>query len=293
MLRSGSPGWWYFGQLHNMLLGPRILVLQVAHPMVGAGVRQHSNYQQEPWRRLWRTARSLDTVAYGDVDGSTAEIARLRALHSTIKGVDEQGRRYHALNPEAYAWVHATLVHGAMDAAALFGDGIRPTDLAGYYADMRELGMELGLRDHQFPPDVAAFEEYYAAMVRDRLEDNQAVRDVLADIGKPAKPGTPLVPSAAWSPVARYLGDRAWLVTVGTLPPELRDRFGLTWSDRQERELRRFARQVRRTMPVITPSLVTAARTARAVRARVARARVVRRGAAVRLAKAVRGDSAA
>ncbi len=266
MLRNGSPGWRYFGQLHNVLLGPRILVLQVAHPMVGAGVQQHSNYQQEPWRRLWRTAKSLDTVAYGDRPSSTAEIARLRELHATIKGVDDQGRRYHALNPEAYAWVHATLVHGAMDAAALFGDGIPPDALAGYYQDMRELGLELGLRDHQLPRDVAAFEEYYVAMMRDQLEDNQAVRDVLANIGMPTKPGTALVPGAAWWPVARVLGDRAWLVTVGTLPPQLRERLGLTWSGQQERQLRRFARQVRWTMPVVTPSVVAAARFARAVR---------------------------
>jgi uncharacterized protein (DUF2236 family) len=266
MLRRGSPGWWYFGQWHNVLLGPRILVLQVAHPMVGAGVQQHSNYQQEPWRRLWRTGQSLLTVAYGDASSSTAEIARLRELHGAIKGVDDAGRRYHALNPDAYAWVHATLVHGAMDAATLFGDGIPPGELAGYYQDMRALGLELGLRDHQLPRGVAEFEEYYARMVCDRLEDNQAVRDVLANIGKPAKPGTALVPGAAWWPVARVLGDRAWLVTVGTLPPLLRERLGLTWSDQQERQLRRFVRQVHRAMPVVTPSLDAAARLARAVR---------------------------
>lgn len=266
MLRKGSAGWWWFGQLHNVLLGPQLLVLQVAHPMVGAGVRQHSNYQEEPWRRLWHTARSLDTIAYGDPAASAAEVARLRALHATIKGVDEQGRRYHALHPEAYAWVHATLVRGAIDAASLFGDGIPPDDLPAYYADMRELGLRLGLPDHRLPRDVTGFLAYYDEMVRDRLEDNRAVRDVLASIRRPGKPGIPLLPDPAWSPVARFVGGRAYLVTVGTLPPVLRDRLGLAWSDRQERRLRAFARRVRWSVPVLTPSLVTTVRVARAVR---------------------------
>lgn len=266
MLRKGSAGWWYFGQLHNMLLGPQLLVLQVAHPVVGAGVRQHSNYQEEPWRRLWHTARSLDTIAYGDPDASAAEVARLRALHATIRGVDERGRRYHALHPDAYAWVHATLVRGAIDAAFLFGDGIPADRLAEYYADMRELGLLLGLREDQLPPDVAGFFAYYDEMVRDRLEDNQAVRDVLASIRRPGKPGIPLLPDPAWWPVAQYVGDRAHLVTVGTLPPVLRERLGLTWSDRQERRLRVFVRRVRRSMPVVVPSVVASARVARVVR---------------------------
>jgi uncharacterized protein (DUF2236 family) len=35
-----------------ILLGGATLVLQVAHPAVGAGVAQHSNFKAEPWRRL-------------------------------------------------------------------------------------------------------------------------------------------------------------------------------------------------------------------------------------------------
>lgn len=269
MLRPGTPGHWYFAKLHNMLMGPQLLVLQVAHPMVGAGVLQHSNYQDEPWRRLVRTAWSLNVVAYGDPDEALAEVRRLRTMHASIKGTDDQGRRYHALHPEAYAWVHATLVRGAIDAERLFGNGIPPGELDGYYQDLRRVGLLLGLRDHQLPRDVTEFDDYYDQMVRVRLEDNQAVRDVLASIRRPARP-TSLVPEALWWPVALFLGDRAYLVTVGTLPDVLRERLGLTWSAREDRRLRRFARQVRWAMPLLAPVVIRTARFAVAVRQRSA-----------------------
>lgn len=262
VLDHGSPAYRYFGQLRNMLLGPQILVLQVAHPVVGAGVLEHSDYRREPWRRLIRTARSLDTIAYGDTGTAAAEVKRLREMHRTIKGVDSLGRRYHALNPEAYAWVHATLVRGAVDAQRVFGRGIPAAELPAYYADMRRIGLLLGLRAHQLPADLASFDAYYDAMVRDRLEDNEAVRDVLATIRRPLKPGTRFVPDPLWSPVSWYVGRRAYLVTVGTLPAVLRERLGLTWSADQERQLRRFVRNVRWEMAVLERPLLGTARVA-------------------------------
>jgi uncharacterized protein (DUF2236 family) len=266
VLRPGSTAWRYFGSVRNVLLGPPILVLQVAHPVVGAGVLQHSHYQDEPWRRLIRTARSLTVVAYGDLPSAVAEAARLREMHSTIKGVDDEGRRYHALHPEAYAWVHATLVRGAVDAQRLFGSGIATRLLPGYYQDMRKVGLLLGLREHHLPADLAAFDAYYDTVVRDRLEDNQAVREVLSTIRNPVRPRTRLVPGFVWRPIASFIGNRAYLVAVGTLPDVLRDRFGLTWSHEQELRLRRFARNVRWGMSVLIPPLFAVARMVAAVR---------------------------
>lgn len=265
VLRRGSPAWWYFGDLRNMLLGPQILVLQVAHPVVGAGVLEHSDYQREPWQRLIRTAMSLTTVAYDDRAAATAEATRLRELHKSIKGVDARGRRYHALHPEAYTWVHATLVRGAVEAQRLFNTGIPDEQLPEFYAQMREVGLMLGLREHHMPPDLAAFDAYYRSVVRDRLEDNQAVREVLVTIRHPVRPAS--VPAALWAPIAWFVGKRAYLVTVGMLPDVLRDRLGLTWSDRQERRLRRFARHVRWGCAVFFPPLFAAARVIRTVRA--------------------------
>src|SRR6516225_6008584 len=85
------------------------LLLQVAHPTVSAGVRDFSDFEQRPWDRLLRTVDYVTMLVYGGQDAVAAG-RRLRALHKGFQGLREDGRRYYALEPEAYAWVHATLL---------------------------------------------------------------------------------------------------------------------------------------------------------------------------------------
>src|SRR3954453_7602718 len=93
----------------GLLLGGATLVLQVADWTVGAGVAQHSKFKAEPWRRLWGTLTSLVTIVYGTSEQADREVERLRTMHQSIRGVDEQGRTYSALRPAPWAWVHGTL----------------------------------------------------------------------------------------------------------------------------------------------------------------------------------------
>ncbi|MFD9497837.1 oxygenase MpaB family protein [Streptomyces sp. NPDC060035] len=251
----GSAAWRYFGDLRNLLIAPQLLLLQVAHPVVGAGVEDHSDFRAEPWQRLWRTVSSLHTVIYGGQAAATAEGARLRRVHKPMKGTDNQGRRYHALNPEAYHWVHATLVRGAYDGHRIFGKGFSAEETEVYYRGMRDVGRIWGLGDHHLPPDWEAFCAYYDEMVGERLELNQSVLDVLNELRSPQKPPVRWLPGALWRPVGAKAAHYALLVTVGTLPPVLRERLGLDWSPRQERSLRRFARLVRVLLRLVPPPL--------------------------------------
>jgi uncharacterized protein (DUF2236 family) len=136
-------------------------MLQVAHPVVAAGVRDHSNYTEDPWTRLMRTAASLSIYIYGGPAGARFEAARLRELHRAFTGVDTEGRRYSALNPEAYAWVHATLVMVPVDTQRFYGRPMASAELAEYYAQMCDVGRMLGVREQDLPPDWPSFQRYY------------------------------------------------------------------------------------------------------------------------------------
>ncbi|KUJ70754.1 hypothetical protein ACZ90_00085 [Streptomyces albus subsp. albus] len=254
----GGPVQRYFGDIRCLLAAPELLVLQVAHPTVGAGVAQHSGFRTSPWTRLWHTLLSLDTVVYGGQRAAEAEAVRLRALHAGITGTDARGRPYRALDPEAYHWVHATLVQGAVDAHQRFGTPLSAETVEDYYREMRDLGRLWGLADRDLPPDWAAFRAYYTAMVEHRLEPTPAVRRVLRMLRHPARPRVRWLPAPLWRPVAEPLGRGTLLVTTGMLPPELRRRLGLAWTPRQERALRRFALLVRSVLAVVPPPLRTA-----------------------------------
>ncbi len=50
------------GDIRVLLYLPAALVLQVAHPAVGAGVDEHSVFRTDPWGRARRLARLAATV---------------------------------------------------------------------------------------------------------------------------------------------------------------------------------------------------------------------------------------
>ncbi|WIX87205.1 oxygenase MpaB family protein [Amycolatopsis sp. DG1A-15b] len=234
----GTAAWKYFGDFRDGLLAEQVLVLQVAHPVVAAGVRDHSDYTSDPWTRLMRTVASLSIYVYGGAAGARVEAARLRALHRTFTGVAD-GRRYSALDPAAYAWVHATLVKAPVDAQRLFGKPLSTSELSEYYAQMRDIGLVLGVRERDLPRDWAAFERYYDAMVAG-FGVNPAIDQLFETIRTAPKPVKGL-PDAWWRRLQR---EHLFLVRA-TLPPSLRATLGLPWTDVDQRRFTRFAAGVR------------------------------------------------
>jgi uncharacterized protein (DUF2236 family) len=235
---KGTAAWRYFGDFRAGLLAGQVLVLQVAHPVVAAGVRDHSDYVEDPWTRLMRTAASLSIYIYGGPKGAQYEADRLRALHKAFKGVDTDGRRYSALNPHAYAWVHATLVMVPVDTQRFFGTPMTRAELDAYYAQMCDVGRILGLREQDMPDSWPDFERYYAEML-DGFGPNETVSTLFETIRTVKKPW-------AWLPDRRWVRLQRWqyvaqmFVIRGTLPPAIRERLGLQWTVRDQRRFDRF-----------------------------------------------------
>ena len=248
----GSVAWRYVGDWRLLFGTGRALLLQVAHPTVGAGVIQHSDFRADPWGRFNRTLDSLMTQVYGGADAA-AESLRLRELHRTINGIDDQGRPYRALDPEAYWWVHATIFETVLADHARFGRPLALSEQVRFYDEWKALGRLLGVPPAQMPGDLAGFWSYYEAMLSERLEDNEAIRDVLDALGGNGTPPPPgwLGPDAAWLPVRTVLGFILFRVSVGTLPPVLRQRLSLPWTATDERALSALAAFARAAVPAI------------------------------------------
>ncbi|MGW4521742.1 oxygenase MpaB family protein [Amycolatopsis sp. NPDC004378] len=247
----GTAAWRYFGDFRDGLLAGQVLVLQVAHPVVAAGVRDHSDYTSDPWTRLMRTGASLSIYVYGGAAGARVEAARLRDLHRSFTGVSD-GRRYSALDPLAYAWVHATLVKVPVDAQRFFGRPLSGPELAEYYAQMCDVGRMLGVRERDLPPDWASFERYYDEMVTG-FAGNATIDTLFETIRTVAKP-VRWLPDSAW----RWHGRIQMFLLRATLPPALRDRLGLQWTLRDQQRFLRFARVVRVLATPVPAGLRTA-----------------------------------
>ena len=256
----GSVTWEYAGDIRVLAAAGYALLLQVAHPTVAAGVREHSDYASDPWGRLLRTLDYANLMVYGGHDAATAAAERLRETHKQFRGTRPDGRPYTALEPEAFAWVHGTLVEAIVAAHARFGRRLDADQVEQLYGEWRASGRLIGVREGDMPPSWRGFRAYFERMLERRLEDNDVVQGVLESLARPAAPpislragGIPLPLLAGWAwrlgriPVARL----TLLVTVGLLPPLLRDRFGLEWSIAQELQLRAMGTGLRLLTPIM------------------------------------------
>jgi uncharacterized protein (DUF2236 family) len=247
----GSMTWRYAGDVRVLAAAGYALVLQVAHPTVAAGVRDHSNYAEDPWGRLLRTLDHANLVVYGGPDAAVAAAHRLRRRHAQITGTTPGGRPYSALEPEAFAWVHATLVEGIVSGHRQFGRRLHPADIEQLYREWRALGRLIGIRDRDLPADWEGFREYFEAMATERLEANDVVYGVLTSLARPAAPAVPLLTEWAWRigriPLARLIR----LATVGLLPSALRERLGLGLGSLDRFQLAAVSAAFRSATPVV------------------------------------------
>ncbi|MEU4723540.1 oxygenase MpaB family protein [Nonomuraea dietziae] len=254
--RPGTIHWDTAGEYRNLLVAGSALVLQTMHPAVGAAVAEHSTYKQDPWGRLNRTLTSVQKWVYGGAEG-IEEGRRLREIHAPISGTDEQGRSYHALNGEAYAWVHLTLFERYITLHRYFGTPYSAEQERELYAESRQLGRILRVPEREVPPTIEEFWPYFDEMIAKRLEPHPTALEVLATMrGTPAPPMVPRALRRLWAPVGMGSGEFNHFVTVGTLPPAVREVLGLSWSARDERRLRRLGRAV----AALTPHLPERAR---------------------------------
>jgi uncharacterized protein (DUF2236 family) len=246
--------WQRFSDVRLFFASGYALLLQVAHPTVGSGVRDHSDFAERPWDRLLRTVDYLNLIVYAGQEAAAVG-RRLRDMHKAIRGQNPDGSKYSALEPEAYAWVHATLIDGAIRAHERFVGPLSPREIDQLYGEYLPLGRLLGVRDGDLPTTWQGHLEYVDTMIAERLGDNETVQKVIRTMRHPgeAPPGVPI--GAIW-PLLRIPPSRALrIATFGLLPPVLRERFGVGWSSLNQVELRALGAASRRIGPLMPASL--------------------------------------
>jgi uncharacterized protein (DUF2236 family) len=247
--------WRYAGDARLLATAGYALLLQVSHPTVGAGVSEHSDFKADPWGRLFRTLDYTYAMVYGGPRLAGEIGSRVREMHKLIKGTKPNGERYHALEPEAYAWVHATLCEAIITGHRRFGLRMRPDEIERFWSEWRKSGRVVGVRERDLPDDWTAFRSYVNQMSEERLEDNEAVQDVIATLTEPARPPLRLLNESTWRvarlPITRLLS----LATIGLLSPLLRQRFHARWTRGQQLELRALGAAARSATPLLPASL--------------------------------------
>jgi uncharacterized protein (DUF2236 family) len=247
-VRRGSVAWRVGSEGALLLGGGRALILQVAHPQVAAGVAQHSNYRQAPWRRLYRTIEVTSQIVFGDDRESAEAAAALRRRHQRVVGRDDRGDHYRALDPQLLMWVHATLVDTSLLVYHRYVKPLREEEMALYYEQMKPVAEAYGIPGEQQPADWPAFREYWDGMLLSGLRVTETTREVADSVLRPELPLAARLPAL---PAVKAMN----LLTIGTLPGELRDELELSWGPLRERLLAASGLTIRRLLPLLPSPL--------------------------------------
>jgi uncharacterized protein (DUF2236 family) len=275
----GSATWRINSEAALILGGGRALILQVAHPLVGAGVERYSRFKTDRWGRLTHTLDTMGQIIFGDDELAERGAARMRRAHARIQGTVSAGHAagspYDATDPTLVLWVWATLVDTSLVTYQLYVGQLAGDEIERYYEEQKLFAYACGVPVGGCPETFADFAIYFEQQVTETLEPTPAARHVaeiaLNPLGLPQSAAPLLAVIAA--------------PTIGLLPPTLRDDLGLRWSPSRDLLLRLAAGTSRLLLPALPPRL----RQVRSAREATERTRAPARPRAEELAGALAG----
>ncbi len=269
-----SMTWRIGGELALLLGGGRAVLMQLAHPLVATGVGHHSAWSSDPWGRTFKTVELTQAIAFGTRAEARASARFINQLHMDVTGTTSQaygsfaaGTDYQARDPTLLLWVLATLVDTALQIYPLLVGPLSPSEQEQYYQEAKRSAHLLGMPEHVAPSNLAAFRVYMREMLAgDTLAMTPEARRVARVVmHMPA----PFVLRPA------LLG--AEQITVGLLPPRIRELYGYSWDRGRQALLDAWALGTRQVYPRLPP-LLRRVPAARAASRRVRAARVGRAG---------------
>lgn len=252
----------------------RAILLQLAHPLVAAGVDAHSNFRgslRASFGRFCGTVGAMLSLTFGDEDEAIATAARINVIHDRVSGrlpapagTFPAGASYSAHDAELLRWVHATLLDSIPLTYELLIGPLTAEEKERYCAEAAVMEPLLDIPAGLLPRNTADLDAYISEVLGSgRIAITDASRALARAILFPPR-WRLLWP--AFRPVQ--------LITIGLLPPALREAYGFRWTAREARALRRwttFIKGVLSLMPAVVRQWPAARKRARPVPADVTR----------------------
>jgi uncharacterized protein (DUF2236 family) len=231
-----------------LLCWGRAILLQVAHPLVAAGVADHSSFREGKVTavvRLHETIRAMLSLTFGSAAERDATLSRINGIHRRVNGTLREragpfdaGTTYSAEDPELLLWVHGTLLDSAFVVYERLFAPLAEADRDAYCVQAMPVVRGLGVLDGE-PHSSADLSRYMTRMYASgQITVSRQARELAAAL---------LAPPLAWAVAPATRVNR--LFTTGLLPPFIREQYGFRWTSADERALQRWTSLLRNLRP--------------------------------------------
>jgi len=234
----------------GLLYGQRALLIGALEPLTYTGTMLSTRSGDRPFERLARTSKIQETIFLGTRAEADEALAKVHRLHETINGelpepagAHSAGTPYSAFDPELMLWTLAVIADSGRE---MYETMVRPLDAderEELWQDYVRFGELFSLPRSEVPGSHREFKAWWDAKLAS--PDLQATEH-----------GLEMAPLVAFrQPVpAAARGNLAVQnhVIKGTLPPRVREIFGIRGSGAHESSFRAIAgahRRARRLFP--------------------------------------------
>ncbi|MCI0620674.1 MAG: DUF2236 domain-containing protein [Acidobacteria bacterium] len=243
LFSPASPFWQVNREMLLGLAGMRALLMELSHPLIAAGVADHSDFRRRPFKRLYRTMRLMSCITFGSRKAASHAVQQIGQCHTSVYGETRQpagchpsGCAYDANDPELKLWVLATLIDSSLCLYELFVRPLSAEEKESYYQDSRRMGLLLGIPSKRMPVDYCGFAAYLQTMLSEgTLVVSAPAREVAAALLE--------------GPLRGRIVRAASFVSIGLLPKDLRAAYGLPWNEARQKQLLKLAAVCRRLRP--------------------------------------------
>jgi uncharacterized protein (DUF2236 family) len=228
----------------GLLYGQRALLIGALEPLTYTGTMMSTRSANRPFQRLARTAKIQETILLGTREEADKALAVVQRLHERVKGTlpeaagaHSAGAAYSAFDPELMLWTLAVI---ADSGRAMYEAMVRPLserEREDLWQDYVRFGELFGLPGSEVPGSYREFSYWW----RERL----ASPDLQATAH-----GLEMAPLVAFEqPVPRAARGNMIAqnhIIKGTLPPRVREIFGIRWGTAHEKSFRAMTASHRR-----------------------------------------------
>jgi uncharacterized protein (DUF2236 family) len=233
--------------------GQRALMIGAAHPVNFIGTQANTRSGNRPFLRLVHTAKVFEAVFFGTRAEADEMLAIVRRMHDRVLGQlpEDAGRfaagtPYSAYDPELMLWTVAVIADSAEVFYETFCRPLRPDEKEQLWQDYIRFGELFGMPRSAAPTTYPDFRRYWEDMwTGGDLYLTDEAREVAMAI-------------AFEIPMPRHLHPQREvhnLVLTGTLPPRVREMFGLRWTPMHQATYRAIVAALRGARPV-TPKRI-------------------------------------
>lgn len=210
------------------------ILMQFAHPLVAAGVADHSAFRSRPGARIERlrsTVQSMLSLTFGSPEEVARAAARINGIHTRVNGelregagTMPRGTRYSARDPALLRWVHATLMTSLPRTYELYVGPLTKAEKDAFCRDAALRAPLYGIPEGYLPDSAAGIERYMEEMISSgSIAISETARTLANEVLNPPHP-----------PLTGPLLSLYRLPAIGLLPESIRRAYGFRWGRRHE-----------------------------------------------------------